>query len=160
MGPTKNPPPLRINSLKTKCAGGSGSPSVPHQRFAPDIYTGKRKQDLVCGVHRGSGCGVGAMRLVVVRWAAGSIQHAAPCAAPAVTRAHKPPAPLATTNTTKTTGIALSPNLSSDCKLQLVYVKLESLVIAGQPYGSEFVPRPCTHRPSHHGNWSALKMLL
>ena len=27
-------------------------------------------------------------------------------------------------------------------------MKLESLVIAGQPYGGEFVPGPCTHRPS------------
>ncbi|RWR98250.1 ycf68 protein [Cinnamomum micranthum f. kanehirae] len=28
-------------------------------------------------------------------------------------------------------------------------MKPESLVIAGQPYGGEFVPGPCTHRPSH-----------
>ena len=39
--------------------------------------------------------------------------------------------------------------LSSDCRLQLAYMKPESLVIAGQPYGGEYVPRPCTHRPSH-----------
>ncbi|KAI9156552.1 hypothetical protein LWI28_008481 [Acer negundo] len=38
------------------------------------------------------------------------------------------------------------PVLSSDCRLQLAYMKPESLVIAGQPYGSEFVPGPCTHR--------------
>ena len=43
--------------------------------------------------------------------------------------------------------------LSSDCRLQLAYMKLESLVIAGQPYSGEFVPGPCTHRPSHHGSW-------
>ncbi|KAK8965586.1 hypothetical protein KSP40_PGU001054 [Platanthera guangdongensis] len=44
------------------------------------------------------------------------------------------------------------PILSSDCRLQLACMKLESLVIAGQPYGGEFVPRPCTHRPSHYGS--------
>ena len=44
--------------------------------------------------------------------------------------------------------------LSSDCRLQLAYMKLESLVIAGQPYSGESVPGPCTHRPSHHGSWS------
>ena len=44
--------------------------------------------------------------------------------------------------------------LSSDCRLQLACMKLESLVIAGQLYSGEFVPGPCTHRPSHHGSWS------
>ena len=39
-------------------------------------------------------------------------------------------------------------NLSSDCRLQLVCIKLESLVIAGQPYSGEYVLGPCTHRPS------------
>ncbi len=38
--------------------------------------------------------------------------------------------------------------LSSDCRLQLACMKPELLVIAGQPYGGEYVPRPCTHRPS------------
>ena len=46
------------------------------------------------------------------------------------------------------------PYLSSDCTLQLEYMKVESLVIAGQPYSGESVPGPCTHRPSHHGSWS------
>ncbi|KAJ7941631.1 hypothetical protein O6P43_035321 [Quillaja saponaria] len=32
------------------------------------------------------------------------------------------------------------PVLSSDCRLQLACMKPESLVIAGQPYGGEFVP--------------------
>ena len=41
-------------------------------------------------------------------------------------------------------------NLSSDSSLKLVVMKLESLVITGQIYSGEFVPRPCTHRPSHH----------
>ena len=45
-----------------------------------------------------------------------------------------------------------NPGLSSDCRLQLAYMKSESLVIAGQPYGGEYVPGPCTHRPSHY--WS------
>ena len=43
-------------------------------------------------------------------------------------------------------------DLSSDCRLQLACMKVESLVIAGQPYGGESVPGPCTHRPSHHGS--------
>ena len=42
------------------------------------------------------------------------------------------------------------PVLSSDCTLQLECMKLESLVIAGQPYCGEYVLGPCTHRPSHH----------
>jgi hypothetical protein len=51
-------------------------------------------------------------------------------------------------------------SLSSDCRLKLAYMKLESLVIAGQPYGGESVPGPCTHRPSHHGSWLCPKSLL
>ena len=39
---------------------------------------------------------------------------------------------------------------SSDCSLQLDYMKPESLVIADQPSCGEYVPGPCTHRPSHH----------
>ena len=42
---------------------------------------------------------------------------------------------------------------SSDCSLQLDYMKLESLVIAHQPWRGEYVPGPCTHRPSHHESW-------
>ena len=40
--------------------------------------------------------------------------------------------------------------LSSDCRLQLDGMKLESLVMAHQLRRREYVPRPCTHRPSHH----------
>ena len=40
--------------------------------------------------------------------------------------------------------------LSSDCRLQLACMKAESLVIADQPCRGEYVPGPCTHRPSHH----------
>ena len=43
------------------------------------------------------------------------------------------------------------PTLSSDWRLQLASMKLESLVIAGQQHSGESVPGPCTHRPSHHG---------
>ena len=42
--------------------------------------------------------------------------------------------------------------LSPDCSLQLENMKLESLVIAGQLHSGEFVPGPCTHRPSYHGS--------
>jgi hypothetical protein len=47
--------------------------------------------------------------------------------------------------------------LSSDCRLQPACMKSELLVTAGQPYGGEYVPGPCTHRPSRHGSWSCLK---
>ena len=47
--------------------------------------------------------------------------------------------------------------LSSDCSLQLDYMKLESLVIAHQPWRGEYVPGPCTHRPSSHGSREDLK---
>ena len=43
-------------------------------------------------------------------------------------------------------------NLSSDCSLQLDYMKLELLVNADQLCCVEYVPGPCTHRPSHHGS--------
>src|SRR6266481_7771891 len=42
--------------------------------------------------------------------------------------------------------------LSSDCSLQLDYMKLESLVIVDQLRHGEYVPGPCTHRPSRHGS--------
>ena len=44
------------------------------------------------------------------------------------------------------------PSPSSDCRLQLACMKLESLVTAGQRNGGESVPGPCTHRPSSHLN--------
>ncbi len=47
--------------------------------------------------------------------------------------------------------------LSSDRSLQPDFVKLESLVIAHQPRRGEYVPGPCTHRPSSHGSWEYLK---
>ena len=40
--------------------------------------------------------------------------------------------------------------LSSDWGLQLDPMKSESLVIADQQRCGEYVPGPCTHRPSHH----------
>ncbi len=39
---------------------------------------------------------------------------------------------------------------SSDRGLQPARVKPESLVMAHQPRRREYVPGPCTHRPSHH----------
>jgi hypothetical protein len=44
------------------------------------------------------------------------------------------------------------PFLSSDCRLQLDGMKLESLVIVDQLRHGEYVPGPCTHRPSRHGS--------
>ena len=40
--------------------------------------------------------------------------------------------------------------LSWDCRLQLACMNAESLVTAGQLNGGEYVPGPCTHRPSRH----------
>ena len=47
--------------------------------------------------------------------------------------------------------------LSSDRGLQLARVKPESLVTGGQHYPGEYVPGPCTHRPSRHESWQRLK---
>ncbi len=41
---------------------------------------------------------------------------------------------------------------SSDWSLQFDSMKLESLVMADQLRRREYVPGPCTHRPSHHGS--------
>ena len=49
--------------------------------------------------------------------------------------------------------------LSSDCRLQLACMKSELLVTAGQPHCGEYVPGPCTHRPSRHGSWQHLKSM-
>ena len=49
--------------------------------------------------------------------------------------------------------------LSSDWSLELDSMKVESLVIAHQPWRGEYVPGPCTHRPSSHGSWGCLKMV-
>ena len=46
---------------------------------------------------------------------------------------------------------------SSDSSLQLDYLKPESLVIADQLCRGEYVPEPCTHRPSSHGSWERPK---
>ena len=40
--------------------------------------------------------------------------------------------------------------LGSDCRLKLACMKAELLVIADQHCRGEYVPGPCTHRPSHH----------
>ena len=46
---------------------------------------------------------------------------------------------------------------SSDRGLQPDPAKLDSLVIAHQPWRGEYVPGPCTHRPSSHGSPGRLK---
>ena len=48
---------------------------------------------------------------------------------------------------------SLKAGLSSDWGLQLDPMKLESLVIADQQCCGEYVPGPCTHRPSRHESW-------
>ena len=50
-------------------------------------------------------------------------------------------------------------HLSSDRSLELDSVKVESLVIAHQPWRGEYVPGPCTHRPSNHGSRRCLKVV-
>ena len=49
------------------------------------------------------------------------------------------------------------PRLSSDRGLQLAPVKVESLVTADQQCCGEYVPGPCTHRPSRHESRQHLK---
>ena len=49
--------------------------------------------------------------------------------------------------------------LSSDWSLQPDSTKLDSLVIAHQPWRGEYVPGPCTHRPSSHGSLEYLKLV-
>ena len=49
---------------------------------------------------------------------------------------------------------------SPDRSLQLDSVKSESLVIANQQRRGEYVPGPCTHRPSHHGSWLLQKQVV
>jgi hypothetical protein len=47
--------------------------------------------------------------------------------------------------------------LSADWGLQLAPMKAELLVTAYQPRRGEYVPGPCTHRPSRHGSCQGLK---
>ena len=51
----------------------------------------------------------------------------------------------------------LKAHLSSDWSLQPDSTKLDSLVIAHQPWRGEYVPGPCTHRPSSHESRGCLK---
>ena len=50
-------------------------------------------------------------------------------------------------------------SLSSDWSLQLDSMKLELLVIVDQQCYGEYVPGPCTHRPSNHESWKYSKSL-
>ena len=51
-------------------------------------------------------------------------------------------------------------DLSTDKSLQLDSLKSESLVNADQLRCVEYVPGPCTHRPSHHGSELLQKPLV
>ena len=42
--------------------------------------------------------------------------------------------------------------LGSDWRLKLASMESELLVIPDQQRWGEYVPGPCTHRPSHHGS--------
>ena len=53
--------------------------------------------------------------------------------------------------------LILKVRLSSDWGLQPDPTKLDSLVIAHQPWRGEYVPGPCTHRPSSHESRGRLK---
>ena len=47
-------------------------------------------------------------------------------------------------------------------EIKVSYLRLHEGGIASNrrsAYGGEFVPGPCTHRPSHHGSWSRPKSL-
>ena len=46
---------------------------------------------------------------------------------------------------------------SADWGLKLAPMKAELLVTAYQPWRGEYVPGPCTHRPSRHGSCQCLK---
>jgi hypothetical protein len=48
---------------------------------------------------------------------------------------------------------------SSDRRLQFAFLKPESLVIADQLRRGEYVPEPCTHRPSSHESREGPKSL-
>ena len=49
---------------------------------------------------------------------------------------------------------------SSDWRLQLASMKVDSLVMAHQLRRREYVPGPCTHRPSHHESRLHQKSLI
>ena len=55
---------------------------------------------------------------------------------------------------------SLKASLSSDWGLQLDLMKSESLVIADQHCCGEYVPGPCTHRPSNHESWQHPKPVV
>ena len=56
-----------------------------------------------------------------------------------------------------TGGQSFKASPSSDWSLQPDSTKLDSLVIAHQPWRGEYVPGPCTHRPSSHESRGYLK---
>ncbi len=48
---------------------------------------------------------------------------------------------------------SIKAGLSSDWGLKFAPMKPESLVIPDQLRRGEYVPEPCTHRPSSHESW-------
>ncbi len=55
---------------------------------------------------------------------------------------------------------SLKTRLSSDWSLQFDSMKSESLVIADQLRRGEYVPGPCTHRPSRHESYLYQKISI
>ena len=64
-------------------------------------------------------------------------------------------ATMAGTERRKLARVSQSPKAGpgSDWRLKLASMKVELLVIANQQRRGEYVPGPCTHRPSHHESW-------
>ena len=54
---------------------------------------------------------------------------------------------------------SFKPGPNWDCRLKPACMNVELLVTAGQHYCGEYVPGPCTHRPSRHGSRQHLKAL-
>jgi hypothetical protein len=57
---------------------------------------------------------------------------------------------------------ALIPETEAQFRLQAATRLHEGGIASNRrsAYGGEYVPGPCTHRPSHHGSWSCPKSLL
>ena len=62
-------------------------------------------------------------------------------------------ATLAGTKGCKTARLSESQKPVGSDWVQLASMKAELLVIADQQRRGEYVPGPCTHRPSHHESW-------
>ena len=97
--------------------------------------------------------GTSSLRKIQLRWwsRSGSNRRPTACKAAALPTELRPQnLPRRPGNRAKNEDSFLKTRPSSDCSLQLDYMKSESLVMAHQLRRREYVPRPCTHRPSHH----------